>query len=84
MTEANLSEILSRFQRGETELNAVVAQLLTLATPGTGQTPAAQVDLDRLRRCGYPEVVFAPGKTTAAIADVFRMQLAHGQNCSNT
>jgi hypothetical protein len=29
-------------------------------------------------------VVFAPGKTTAAIADVFRMQLAHGQNCLAT
>src|SRR5262249_41889990 len=39
---------------------------------------------DRVRRCGYPEVVFAPGKTTAAIADVFRMQLAHGQRCLAT
>jgi hypothetical protein len=29
-------------------------------------------------------VVFAPGKTTAAIADVFRMQLAHGQHCLAT
>jgi hypothetical protein len=53
-------------------------------TPPTARTPAALVDLDRLRRCGYPEVVFAPGKTTAAIADVFRMQLAHGQHCLAT
>jgi NCAIR mutase (PurE)-related protein len=53
-------------------------------TPLTGHTPAAQVDLDRLQRCGFPEVVFAPGKTTAAIADVFRMQLSHGQSCLAT
>jgi phosphoribosylformylglycinamidine synthase len=46
--------------------------------------PQVRVDLDRQRRCGYPEVVFAPGKTTSAIADVFRALLAAGQNCLAT
>jgi NCAIR mutase (PurE)-related protein len=55
-----------------------------LTVPPTGQTSAAQVDLDRLRRCGYPEVVFSQGKTVSAIADIFRMQLTHGQNCLAT
>ncbi|MBI3862209.1 MAG: nickel pincer cofactor biosynthesis protein LarB [Planctomycetia bacterium] len=73
-----------RFQRGEIELASVAAQLGGSATPATGHTSAAQVDLDRLRRCGFPEVVFAPGKTTLAIADVFRMLLAHGQSCLAT
>ncbi|MBS0261424.1 MAG: nickel pincer cofactor biosynthesis protein LarB [Planctomycetes bacterium] len=62
----------------------VTAQLRDLLTPATAVTPAAQVDLDRWRRCGYPEVVFAPGKTTQAIVDVFRAQLAHGQSCLAT
>lgn len=84
MTYANLSDLLARFQRGEIDADAAVTQLLEHSTPTVGQTPAAQVDLDRARRCGYPEVVFAPGKTTAAIADVFRMQLAHCQNCLAT
>ena len=84
VTETHLSTLLTRLQRGEIDVPAAVEQLSTASTLATGQTPAAQVDLDRVRRCGYPEVVFAPGKTTAAIADVFRMQLAHGQHCLAT
>ncbi|MGD0899553.1 MAG: nickel pincer cofactor biosynthesis protein LarB [Thermoguttaceae bacterium] len=38
----------------------------------------AQVDLDRTRRCGFPEVVFAEGKTVAAMEKIFEAQLAHG------
>jgi len=84
VNEQDLSKLLTRLLRGEIDLPAVVAQLSTPANAATGHTPAAQVDLDRVRRCGYPEVVFSPGKTTAAIADVFRMQLAHGQSCLAT
>lgn len=84
MIEGNLSELLTRLQRGEIDIPAAVAQIGGERAPSTGQTPNAQVDLDRLRRCGYPEVVFSPGKTTATIADVFRLQLAHGQSCLAT
>ena len=38
----------------------------------------AQVDLDRHRRCGFPEVVFAEGKTVAAMEKIFRAMLEHG------
>jgi hypothetical protein len=82
VNESDLTALLLRFKMGQIEIGPVLAQLG--ATPLTGQTAAAEVDLDRLRRCGYPEVVYAPGKTTAAIADVFRMQLAHDQNCLAT
>src|SRR5262249_1151580 len=34
--------------------------------------------------CGFPEVVYCPGKTAGAIIDVFRTLLAHGQNCLAT
>src|SRR5262249_43810349 len=84
VTESNLSALLARLQRGEIDVAGAVAQLANSVLPATGHTPAAEVDLDRARRCGYPEVVFAPGKTTAAIADGFRMQLVHGQRCLAT
>jgi NCAIR mutase (PurE)-related protein len=84
VTESQLTDLLTRFQRGEIDQASIAAQLRGILSPLTGVTPAAQVDLDRLQRCGYSEVVFAPGKTTVAIADVFRMQLAHGQNCLAT
>jgi pyridinium-3,5-biscarboxylic acid mononucleotide synthase len=41
-------------------------------------TGDAQVDLDRHRRCGFPEVVFAQGKTVAAMEKIFVALLDHG------
>lgn len=43
-------------------------------------TGAAQVDLDRRRRCGFPEVIFAEGKTVEAMAGIFRSLLADKQD----
>lgn len=37
----------------------------------------ARVDTDRHRRCGFPEVVFAQGKTPAQVAAIGRTILAH-------
>jgi len=84
VTDIELTDLLARFRSGEIDQEAVASQLRESVAPPTGPTPAAQVDLDRLRRCGYPEVVYAPGKTTQAIADVFRTQLAYGQDCLAT
>lgn len=38
----------------------------------------AQVDMDRQRRCGFPEVVYAEGKTSEAIVAIFEKQLERG------
>lgn len=37
------------------------------------------LDLDRANRCGYPEVVYSPGKSPATIARIFELQQAAGQ-----
>jgi NCAIR mutase (PurE)-related protein len=37
------------------------------------------IDLDRQRRCGYPEVVFGPGKTIQQLCEIVRLLLHHGQ-----
>ncbi len=39
----------------------------------------ARVDLDRQRRCRFPEVVYGPGKTPETILEVFRCQQERGQ-----
>ena len=49
-----------------------------LAHPGIADLGEAQLDLDRARRCGFPEVVFAPGKTTAALERIFRTLIEKG------
>ena len=43
-----------------------------LQRPAIADVGEAQVDLDRHRRCGFPEVVFAQGKTVAAMEKIFR------------
>jgi len=40
----------------------------------------ARIDLDRERRCGVPEVVFAPGKSAAQIEAILRATTAAGRN----
>lgn len=47
-----------------------------LRHPGIAHVGEAQVDLDRARRCGFPEVVYAEGKTVAAMAKIFAALLA--------
>jgi pyridinium-3,5-biscarboxylic acid mononucleotide synthase len=45
---------------------------------GIADVGAAQVDLDRGRRCGFPEVVYSQGKTVEAMAKIFQAQLENG------
>ena len=56
---------------------------LTLAAtcePQTASEPAAMVDVDRARRCGFPEVVFGEGKSAATIAAIAQQLLDRGQS----
>jgi NCAIR mutase (PurE)-related protein len=45
----------------------------------SAQTDSATVDLDRQRRCGFPEVIFGTGKTVDAICAIATKLLDHGQ-----
>jgi len=45
----------------------------------SAQLPAATVDLDRRRRCGYPEVIFGPGKTVEQICQIAATLVEHGE-----
>jgi pyridinium-3,5-biscarboxylic acid mononucleotide synthase len=40
---------------------------------------AATVDLERRRRCGFPEVVFGPGKTSEQLRAIVSTLLEHGE-----
>lgn len=49
-----------------------------LDRPRIADLGEAQVDLDRHRRCGFPEVVFAQGKTVEAVEKIFRALIEDG------
>jgi NCAIR mutase (PurE)-related protein len=55
------------------------AHLFQHSAPDPGSLPAATVDLDRHRRCGFPEVVFGPGKTVDQLREIVALLARHGQ-----
>lgn len=79
-----LLRVLERLQSGELDAADAVEQIANLTTPKTAHTFDASVDLDRLRRCGYPEVVYSSGKTPESVVEIFQAQVDHGQDCLAT
>lgn len=79
-----LVNLLARLQRGDVELNTVVEELRNSGSAGSVRTKDAEVDVDRRRRCGFPEVVYCEGKTTEAIIAIFEALSDHGQSCFGT
>jgi len=49
-------------------------------TPPLAQLAEATVDLDRRRRCGFPEVVFGPGKTIEQLREIIGTLLANRES----
>jgi len=46
---------------------------------GGMEPQAINVDLDRRRRCGFPEVVFGPGKTVEQLREIVALLIKNGQ-----
>jgi NCAIR mutase (PurE)-related protein len=70
-----LTDLANQLQQGTLPLERF---LDTLAPPLTADVGHARVDLDRRRRCGFPEVVYGPGKSVAALEQIFQALLADG------
>ncbi len=75
MNQHDLSKLAKLLLAGELSLEQFLHQAVGIAPLGE-----AQVDLDRTRRCGFPEVVFAEGKTVEVMEKIFRSLLAHGSD----
>ena len=56
----------------------------SVTTAATAITESARVDLDRQRRCGFPEVVFCEGKTPESVAEIFAALVEAGQEAFGT
>jgi len=75
-------DLAQRLAAGELTVEAFLAALPTAqaATVRTVDLGDAQLDLDRCRRCGYPEVVYAEGKSDEALERICRRLLEAGVN----
>jgi NCAIR mutase (PurE)-related protein len=61
------------------ELLVETLRQISLASGVSADLAATRLDLDRLRRCGHPEVIFAQGKTVDELLAIVARQLEAGQ-----
>jgi NCAIR mutase (PurE)-related protein len=52
------------------EFVALAQEATASASPTTAELGEVMLDLDRRRRCGFPEVIFGEGKTVATLAKI--------------
>jgi NCAIR mutase (PurE)-related protein len=81
MTAAEMRQLLADVQGGKLGLGEAAARL---SEPAVGDLGFATLDLHRKERCGFPEVVFAEGKTAAWVEQVVRRLAEAGQDCFAT
>jgi NCAIR mutase (PurE)-related protein len=68
MNARQLEQLAKELLEGRLVLDEFVTQV---SQPLTADLTEVQLDLDRKRRCGYPEVVYGQGKSTATLAKIF-------------
>ena len=75
MEPKEITRLAEQLLGGEVPLDEFVRRV---SAPLTADLDEAQIDIDRRRRCGYPEVVFGQGKSPATLEKIFRTLLAEG------
>jgi NCAIR mutase (PurE)-related protein len=68
MNRSELEALTKRLLRGDLPVDAFVGQLLAARSAELGEVT---LDVDRQRRCGFPEVIFGEGKTVETLCRVF-------------
>lgn len=77
MNRDNAADLARRFLQGDLPLDALRA---AFAGDQLAELADATVDLDRQRRCGYPEVVYAPGKPVESLLRIVAELIARDQD----
>lgn len=73
----SLNEILKQLQQGSIDIIQAEKAIDQLQSSGLKDLGFAQVDIDREQRTGFPEVIYAEGKTTDQIIAIFQELLLH-------
>src|SRR6185295_4094755 len=78
MSPSELQQLLEAVRAGSLGVEAAAARL---GDPSVGDLGFAMLDLHRKERCGFPEVIFAEGKTAAWVEAAIRRMGEAGQDC---
>ncbi len=79
-----LKTLLLGIQTGTISLEDGLSQLQSAGDHAVHESDDLCLDTGRASRCGLPEVVFAPGKSPAAVCEAFKALSAAGQACLAT
>ena len=77
MNESALRALLESVRNGATGIDQALSRLRRLPFEDLG---FASIDHHRSIRCGFPEVVFCPGKTAEQVAEIFSRLAQSGNN----
>ena len=77
MNSEQLQKLLEQVKAGDININEAVEKLRHLPFEDLG---FARIDHHRQLRCGFPEVIYCPGKTTEQIIDIFERLAKTGNN----
>jgi pyridinium-3,5-biscarboxylic acid mononucleotide synthase len=77
MNRDSATELAQRFLNGDLPLDALRA---AFAGEQVADLADATVDLDRQRRCGYPEVIYAPGKPVDSLLRIVAELIVRDQD----
>lgn len=76
MDHAQLLELARAFVSAQLPPEEFLSRVAAGSVAAAG---AAQIDLDRRRRCGWPEVIYAPGKSAETLQQACQALLSAGQ-----
>ena len=75
MSDLTLKDIAERFVQGRMSVDEFVG---AVASSHSAELGNVTLDLDRTRRCGFPEVIFGEGKPIATLEKIFQRLLNEG------
>lgn len=80
MKRHELERLAKHYRAGKVTLSDFCAQVMQSSQeqPKSEQLSDTTLDVDRARRCGFPEVVYGEGKSVETIVEIFRKQQERG------
>jgi NCAIR mutase (PurE)-related protein len=78
MNRDQLKRLTAELLAGDIAHDDFLEGIVAAIEAASQTTPAVTLDLDRQRRCGFPEVIFGEGKPAATIGDIIDRLLLSG------
>src|SRR5688572_29864365 len=78
MNRDELKRLTAELLAGEIAHDDFLSGIVAAIEAASQTTPTVTLDLDRQRRCGFPEVIFGEGKSAETIAAIIDKLLLSG------